>query len=47
VGALDRKQMHRVLDGESSPEELRALYEEEDDLDTSAPGMVPMHNASA
>jgi aerobic C4-dicarboxylate transport protein len=27
VGALDQDRMQRVLNGDSSPEEMRALYE--------------------
>jgi aerobic C4-dicarboxylate transport protein len=36
VGALDRERMHRVLDGQSSAEELRALYSAEDGDDGKA-----------
>jgi aerobic C4-dicarboxylate transport protein len=41
VGALDRDRMRRVLDGESSPEELRALYEQEDAPVAPAPAPAP------
>nr|WP_315248246.1 dicarboxylate/amino acid:cation symporter [uncultured Duganella sp.] len=30
VGALDQERMHRVLNGQSSPEEMRQLYEADD-----------------
>ncbi|WBS00468.1 dicarboxylate/amino acid:cation symporter [Pseudoduganella sp. SL102] len=47
VGALDRGQMDRVLGGQSSPEELRALYQPEGDGDQGAPELVPVHKVSA
>ncbi|GGY35958.1 dicarboxylate/amino acid:cation symporter [Pseudoduganella albidiflava] len=47
VGALDRGQMDRVLGGQSSPEELRALYQPEGDGDQGAPDLVQVHKVSA
>jgi aerobic C4-dicarboxylate transport protein len=50
VGALDRKQMHRVLDGQSSPEELRALYEQDDepaDITKPVAGPVEIQKVTA
>lgn len=41
VGALDQERMHRVLNGESSPEEMRQLYEADDAPEQAAiPGVV-------
>jgi aerobic C4-dicarboxylate transport protein len=49
VGALDRDRMKRVLDGESSAEELRALYEEDEAPAAAvpAPALAAVHQASA
>jgi aerobic C4-dicarboxylate transport protein len=51
VGALDRDRMKRVLDGESSAEELRALYEEEEApvvaVPVAATALAAVHQASA
>lgn len=58
VGALDQERMQRVLNGESSPEELRQLYEADDAPEpVAAPGAsvtplapaggVELHKASA
>lgn len=45
-GAPDRR-TDRVLDGQSSPEELRALYQESDEAGSGAPQPVQMHKISA
>ena len=47
VGALDRKQMQRVLDGESSPEELRTLYELDDAPEPAVAEVAPLQKFSA
>jgi aerobic C4-dicarboxylate transport protein len=44
VGALDRDRMNRVLNGESTEEEIKALYEQEEPA--PAP-LTVMHKASA
>jgi aerobic C4-dicarboxylate transport protein len=44
VGALDRDRMNRVLNGESTEEEIKALYEEEEPAPAS---LTVMHKASA
>jgi aerobic C4-dicarboxylate transport protein len=47
VGALDKDRMHRVLNGESSAEELRALYEVDDTPERPAAEITTLHKASA
>lgn len=53
VGAIDTERMNRVLNGESSAEELRALYEVEDERPAvavavpAAADITPIHKASA
>ena len=47
VGALDRKQMQRVLDGESSPEELRTLYALDDAPEPAVAEVAPLQKFSA
>ncbi|SDH02657.1 MULTISPECIES: dicarboxylate/amino acid:cation symporter [unclassified Duganella] len=46
VGALDQERMHRVLNGESSPEELRQLYEN-DDAPEPVASVTPLAPAGA
>jgi aerobic C4-dicarboxylate transport protein len=47
VGALDRDRMHRVLDGESTVEELQAL-QDRDDVEEPAHGdLIVVHKATA
>lgn len=47
VGALDEQRMHRVLNGESSAEELRTLYETEEPADRPLGELAAVHKASA
>ncbi len=47
VGALDRERMHRVLDGESSVEELRILQQEDDEPLKPPVELAPVRQASA
>jgi aerobic C4-dicarboxylate transport protein len=46
VGALDRDRMHRVLNGESTPEEMQALYTQEEPEHAPAE-LAVVHKASA
>jgi len=47
VGALDRDRMHRVLNGESTQEEMRALYAPEDAANEPLPEVAILQKASA
>jgi aerobic C4-dicarboxylate transport protein len=47
VGALDRERMHRVLNGESTQEEMRALYAPEDAANEPLPEVAVLQKASA
>jgi aerobic C4-dicarboxylate transport protein len=47
VGAVDEARMHRVLNGESTEEEMRALYEVDDAPERPAADLAVIHKASA
>lgn len=47
VGALDRTRMERVLNGESTAEEMRALYAPEESAEPPVAGLTAMHKVSA
>lgn len=47
VGALDRDRMQRVLDGQSTDQEMRALYSPDEPAEPSQPELAMVHKASA
>ena len=47
VGAIDEERMHRVLNGESTDEEMRSLYEVNDTPEPPSPPVTPVAPAIA